>query len=132
MDRSGAPAARPVVVVVDDEPLLRLQLVDALGDCGFEGREAGSGDDALDLLRVGGISAVITDRRMPGRIDGDGLARVIADRWPAIPVIMMSGQWPRPEDTTSIAEFFPKPVDVPALCRLLEKLLGEERGEGPA
>lgn len=120
---AGGAAGGPVVLVVDDEYLGRVNLVDELLDHGFEVLEAASADAALRTMEEDRVDVVVTDRRMPGRLDGDGLAREIAREFPEVPVVMMSAEWPAPEETATIAEFFPKPVDVGAVRRLLSHLV---------
>ena len=64
-----------VVLVVEDEPLVRALTVDALEDDGFNVLEAATGDYALTVLRGrNDIRAVVTDVEMPGQIDGFALA----------------------------------------------------------
>ena len=52
---------------------------------------AGDAAEALALLEGGGVAAVVSDIVMPGGMDGLGLAREIRRRWPAVPVILVSG-----------------------------------------
>ena len=83
----------PRVLVVEDEPLLRLVNVDMLSDAGFEVLEAGDADEALRLLEeTADIRVVFTDVDMPGRIDGFALAARIGARWPEIGVVVTSGR----------------------------------------
>jgi two-component system, response regulator PdtaR len=66
-----------VVLVVEDEPLVRALTVDALEDDGFNVLEAATGDYALTVLRQrDDIRAVVTDVEMPGQIDGFALAHI--------------------------------------------------------
>lgn len=86
-------AAHPRVLVVDDEPLLRLFNVDMLSDAGFDVLEAGNADEALRLLeQTDDIRVVFTDVEMPGQIDGFGLADRIEALWPEIGVVVTSGR----------------------------------------
>lgn len=128
---AGGAAGGPVVLVVDDEFLGRVHLVDELLDHGFEVLEAASADAALCTMVEDRVDVVVTDRRMPGRLDGDGLAREIARKFPQVPVVMMSAEWPSPEETAAIAEFFPKPIDVGAVRRLLSHLVRTAARCGP-
>jgi len=61
------------VLVVDDEPLIRYEAVDALEAEGFDVLEAGSADEALVILQSNHVDAVFTDVNMPGSTDGLGL-----------------------------------------------------------
>ena len=67
------------ILVVEDEPLLRMTAVDLLEDEGFTVVEAGSGDEGLALLRtIPDIRVLFTDVHMPGSLDGLALARIAA------------------------------------------------------
>jgi CheY-like chemotaxis protein len=88
----------PVLLIVDDEPITRMDLAD-LGQCiGFRTVEAETADEALAILeKYSDISVVLTDIRMPGTLDGLDLAHVVRDRWPPKAVIICSGEV-MPED----------------------------------
>ena len=81
------------VLVVEDEPLLRMFSAEMLIDAGFDVVEAANADEALLVLEAADdISVVFTDVEMPGHIDGFALARRIATRWPKIGVVVTSGR----------------------------------------
>lgn len=83
---------KPVVLVVEDEPILRLHAVDIVEDAGFEVLEASNADEAIEILNArGDIRVVFTDIDMPGSMDGIRLAAAIRDRWPPIELILTSG-----------------------------------------
>lgn len=128
---NAAPAGeltKGVVLVVDDEFLGRAYLVNELLDQGFDVAKAASGDEAVQIMLIRRIDLVVTDRRMPGLLDGDALAHFIAEEYPEVPVLMMSAEWPAPERTAAIAEFFPKPVNLRAAVRLIGELLSANAG----
>jgi CheY-like chemotaxis protein len=80
------------VLVVEDEALIRMLLASELEEAGFIVHEAGSGDEALTLLEGGlPVAAVVTDVRMPGRLDGLGLAAWLRGHRHALPVVVTSG-----------------------------------------
>ncbi|WP_165356505.1 response regulator [Sphingosinicella sp. BN140058] len=67
-------------------------LADHLREAQFEVAEAADADQAVKLLdELPGVEAVISDVRMPGSMDGVGLAHEIAARWPDVTVILTSG-----------------------------------------
>lgn len=69
-----------VVLVVEDEPLIRMDVADYVSETGFETLEAATGDEALSILcGRDDIDGVFTDVNMPGRVDGLALARTIAE-----------------------------------------------------
>ena len=76
------PAGRKVVLVVDDEALVRMMAVDLFEDLGFEVLDAHGGDAALAVLEARpDVSLLFTDCRMPG-MTGPELAAIAAARWP--------------------------------------------------
>lgn len=84
-----------VVLVVEDEALLRMFLVDALEEAGLTAVEAHCADAAIaEFSRRRNIGAVVTDVRMPGSMDGLGLAAWMRDHQPGVPVIICSGTAP--------------------------------------
>ncbi len=81
-----------VVLVVEDEALIRMMLTDALEDSGFAVREAGTADRAIEILGNGeAVDFVVTDVRMPGRVDGIGLAAWMREHRNTTPVVVTSG-----------------------------------------
>jgi CheY-like chemotaxis protein len=80
------------VLVVEDEATIRLMLVDELEDTGFEVIEAENADIAIAKLKRNlDIRAVVTDVRMPGSMDGLGLANWMREHRDAIPIVITSG-----------------------------------------
>jgi DNA-binding NtrC family response regulator len=81
-----------VVLVVDDEALIRLNACDAIEVAGHTVLEARNADEAITLLEAHPeIGVVVTDIQMPGSMDGVGLAQLIDSRWPGMPIIVSSG-----------------------------------------
>lgn len=103
---------RPIVLVVEDDNLLRMDTADMFTDAGFTVIEAWSGSMAVRLLeQQPAIALVFSDVQMPGPIDGIALARMLAQRWPATVIMLCSGMvTPRADDLPSGARFFSKPV----------------------
>ena len=116
-------AGSAFILVVDDEYLARVTIVDELQDLGHAVIEAASGDEAAVMLERCRVDLVITDFRMPGRLDGAGLAGLIAENFPAVPVLMMSAERPDPAVLKGVDGFFPKPVRVERLCAEVAVLL---------
>ncbi|MFS2153285.1 MULTISPECIES: response regulator [unclassified Rhizobium] len=86
------PTDQIVVLVVDDELILRLSISAELEDEGFVVFEAGTADEAIATLeRHPEIRLVFTDVDMPGSMDGLKLAAFVRDRWPPIKIIVTSG-----------------------------------------
>ena len=94
-------SGRPVVLIVEDEFLLRIDAVDMIAAAGFEVVEAGNADEAIEILEARrDITVVFTDIQMPGSMDGLKLARAIRGRWPPMwgnPICPMAdGLYPSP------------------------------------
>jgi two-component system, response regulator PdtaR len=84
---------RPVVLVIEDEPIIRMGALDLLIDAGFEAIEACSADEAIRILENRpDIHLVFTDVEMPGTMDGIKLAHYIRGRWPPVKLILASGK----------------------------------------
>ncbi|MET1755662.1 ATP-binding protein [Novosphingobium sp. RD2P27] len=78
------------ILLVDDEPLVRTATAEMLRELGHHVREVASGADALASLATSPFDLVVTDYKMP-RMNGAELARKIASRQPAIPVLLITG-----------------------------------------
>lgn len=117
-------SARKVVLVVEDEPLLRMMAVDLVEDAGFEAVEATDADQAVRILEERtDIRIVFTDIDMPGSMNGMKLAAAIRNRWPPIEIILTSGQFDRQDvELPPRSVFFPKPYDRQALTDQLQRM----------
>jgi CheY-like chemotaxis protein len=103
----------PLVLVIEDEPLLRIDAVQVLREAGYNTLEAGNADEAIALLEARkDIRIVFTDIQMPGSMDGLKLSWAIRDRWPPVEMIITSGQRiPAADDMPERVRFLPKPYD---------------------
>jgi two-component system, response regulator PdtaR len=104
-------AARPSVLVVEDEHFVRMVAVDMLEDAGFAVLEAPTADVAWQVLeREPKIDLLFTDIDMPGSMDGLALAGRVAERWPHIRLVVTSGRFAlRDEELPDDGRFLPKP-----------------------
>lgn len=92
LDRVSA-MARPVVLIVEDEWLLRELAVELVEEAGFLALEAGDADEAVAMLGArADIAVLFTDINMPGSMDGLKLAHAVRDRWPPVKIIVASGR----------------------------------------
>lgn len=113
------------VLVIEDEPLIRMTVADDLQVAGFRVLEAGNTDEALRLLEThSSIRAIFTDIDMPGDLDGLQLAWIVRDRWPPIEIVITSGNRKlAARDMPERSLFFPKPYShqpvIDALMRLM-------------
>jgi CheY-like chemotaxis protein len=112
----------PVVLVVDDEPLIRLYAVDVLTDAGFETLEAADAEEAMTLLAEhAAITVLFTDINMPGPYNGLELARRVHERRPDVQLIITSGK-ERP-DRSAIPDdgiFLSKPYQGSVVAALIK------------
>jgi CheY-like chemotaxis protein len=115
---------RPVVLIVEDELLLRMDAVDMMGAAGFEAIEAGTADEAIEILEARpDISVVFTDIQIPGSMDGLKLARAIRGRWPPIKIVATSGRLKVGEtDLPEGGRFLPKPYSPREVTGVLREL----------
>ena len=113
---------RPVVLVVEDEVLLRWSTVSVVDETGFTAFEAGSATEAISILeRQSDVWAVVTDVQMPGSIDGLKLAHLVRIRWPKIKILITSGQVRLREDDMPVGcQYLHKPYDPSQLASILE------------
>jgi two-component system, response regulator PdtaR len=110
MDASNRTDPKPRVLIVDDEPLVRMTIADMLRLGGFEVLEAGAGTQALQLLSASEqpVVALVSDVRMPG-INGVDLSHQVRSAHPQMPIVLVSG------DTQ------PDPTQLPVGTRFLRK-----------
>jgi DNA-binding response OmpR family regulator len=113
----------PHLLFVDDEPVLRAAIARSLELNGFRVLQATDGADAITLVnRYGPPHLVITDLMMPN-IGGVELARRLQERWPALPIIFMSGYSPEELRRRSTTPFDSKLLQKPfKLSELAEQV----------
>lgn len=114
----------PVILVVDDEALVRFATVGIFEDAGFRMVEAVSGDQALELLTADSdVQLLFTDVTMPGAIDGLALARQVRDRWPHIAIMIVSAKpVPHAEELPAGSRFEQKPYSPDTVIRHAREL----------
>ena len=106
--------------------VLRLRAVDIVEDAGFTAVEAVSADEALAILESrSDISLLFSDIQMPGSMDGLMLAHAVHERWPAIKIILVSGQVKLSDaDRPADSRFFGKPLVVKQIVTELQEMIG--------
>jgi DNA-binding NtrC family response regulator len=123
---------RPILVV-DDEPNIRLTFRTALESAGWPVAEAADGQSALDALRQSSYSLVLLDLRMPG-LDGMETLRRMRDEQIGVPVVMITAHGSIPDAVEAMRlgaiDFVSKPVTPEALRRAVAEIL--ERHEDGA
>lgn len=108
-----------MVLLVEDEVLIRMDIADSLRGRGFDVVEVGTAVDALNVLRAGAFDIVLTDVHMPGGVTGIELARYIKHNLPGVVVIVMSGRYrPHEEEAELFDAFVTKPFsDIATVLR---------------
>jgi CheY-like chemotaxis protein len=123
--RNATPfASRPVVLIVEDEPLIRMNAVAMMEEAGYDVAEASNANEAIALLQARtDIGIVFTDVEMPGSMDGLKLARYIRKRWPPIQLIVTSGRYQLDDSDLPLrGKFVPKPYDFDRLVNVMRSL----------
>jgi CheY-like chemotaxis protein len=116
----------PVILIVEDEFLLRMDSAEVLEDAGFCVISAVNADEAIAILTArSDIHVVFTDIQMPGSMDGLKLARFVRDRWPPIKIVATSGQVHiEDDDLPAGSVFLPKPYRSGQVVGVLRELTG--------
>jgi DNA-binding NtrC family response regulator len=123
LDRSRIPA---VVLVVEDEMMLRMRAVDIVVDAGYTPLEALDAAEAVAILESrSDVALMCTDIQMPGQMDGMGLAHAVHERWPTIGIIVVSGQLNLPHlDLPPRSRFFGKPLNAGEAIAEMRDMIG--------
>lgn len=133
MPDEAASVRSPVVLLAEDEPLVRILAEDTLVQAGFSVCAAETADQALELLRQGlVVDLLVTDICMPGTLDGIDLAKAVIASLPDLPIIVTSGYTDRGDDLNGllpIIAFIPKPYDPSRLMSLAAGLVARRRNE---
>lgn len=114
------------VLVVEDEPIIRLGIISSLEDAGYSVVEASNADEAIARLgQDSEVGVVVTDVDMPGSMDGIKLAHYVRRRWPPIQLLVISGKvGVKPGELPDGARFMSKPFQDPQLILTVDTLAG--------
>ena len=118
----------PTILVVDDEPLIRMTVSDYLQECGFKVFEASNADEAQQMIQSSALvlDLVFSDVKMPGTKDGFALAQWIRTHRPEIRVVLASGDSSKIQNAHDLCAdepFFSKPYDLKLLVTKIRQLL---------
>jgi DNA-binding NtrC family response regulator len=103
------PRPKPVALVVENEAIIRMETALMIKDAGYDALATCNADEAIAVLNArDDICAVFMEIRLPGRLNGLGLGRAIAERWPMVGLIMTSGDRRRDNIPTDCC-YIPKP-----------------------
>jgi CheY-like chemotaxis protein len=120
-------STQPIILVVEDDPIIRMGAVQLVVDAGFGVLEADSADEAIRILEArSDVHLVFTDVGMPGTMDGIRLAHYIRRRWPPVKLIVASGKAIVDEnDLPAGARFFPKPYSDGTIIGAMTAMLAD-------
>lgn len=124
----------PYAIAVDDEPATRIYAASILEDAGFRSLEAGTGKEALAVLLANADNVILlfTNVEMPGGMNGFELARLVAERWPEIEIVVASGHIsPTPGDMPDKATFIAKPFSEQVVLEHLRNTLPDGKKPTP-
>ena len=113
-----------VVLIVEDDFLIRMHAVEMIAGAGFDVVEAANADEAIVIIEARlDITIVFTDVQMPGSMDGLKLAAAIRGRWPPIKIVATSGLVDvRSIDLPPGSRFLPKPYSPSQIIATLREL----------
>ena len=114
-----------IVLIVEDEPLVRMDISDQLQDFGFKVHEAANAAEAIEMLEANSdIRIMFTDVDMPGSMDGLMLAAAVRDRWPPIKIIVTSGHREvSMRDLPADGRFFGKPYHADMVAAAMKEMV---------
>ena len=125
----SVPDPRAVILVVEDETLVRMFMTDFLDEAGFKVFEAAHADEAMAVLQARpDVQAVVTDIEMPaGSMNGLDLAKTVRERWPGVGVVVTSGRArPDPGDLSEKVAFLPKPYRPDTVIDVVRRLIAPQ------
>jgi CheY-like chemotaxis protein len=114
-----------VVIVVEDEALIRMVLAEALLDVGFDVVEATHAREAISILEAEAarVHALFTDVHMPGDLDGVGLAHHARAHWPWLSLLVTSGRaYPEADAMPEGTRFISKPYELSHVARHIREM----------
>ncbi len=116
----------PVALVVDDEPLIRMDTADIIAGAGYHVVEAASADEALQFIEShAALALLFTDVNTGGSVNGFELARRVTELWPEIHVIVASGErLPAEGDIPDDVQFIRKPFSAQTVLQMLQERRG--------
>ena len=121
-----------MILIVEDEVLVRMAVAEFLRSCGYRVVEAGDAGEALVVLEAKTpIELVFTDIQLPGDMDGFGLAQWVRQHRPGVRVILTSGHEnaaKRANEVCLDGPVLPKPYDPHAVLREIGRQLARQGG----
>jgi DNA-binding NtrC family response regulator len=123
---SDIATGRAVILIVEDDTLLRMHAAEIIEEAGFQVIEAENADVAMRVLESrNDVGIMFTDIDMPGSMNGLKLARAVADRWPPIRILATSGHFKLHDGDLPVGgQFIAKPYRAHQIISTLQALAG--------
>ena len=117
------------VLVVEDEPIVRMDAAVTLEDEGFDVIEAATAQVALSTLEQidGNVDALFTDVDMPGGLDGLELAEIVSSRWPRVALVVTSAVVRASAEMPDHGVFMEKPYTSSAPVQVIKDQIAQKQ-----
>ena len=117
--------AQPSILVLEDDEIIRSLMVDVLEDFGALVTSFPSADEGMIFLEQGSepVDLIVSDIQMPGLLNGCDLSKVVAHRWPSLPVVLTSGNTVMAAQLGATVHFLPKPWSTQRLLDCVQSAL---------
>lgn len=118
------PVGSNTILIVEDEAIVRFELIDLFEEEGYRVFAAANADEAITILdHHGEVRIVLTDIEMPGTMDGLKLAHYVRKRFPPTLLLVASGRRSVPPDQMpENSAYFAKPFDPAAMLRKIDEM----------
>ncbi len=120
--------AQPSILVLEDDEIIRSLMVDVLEEFGAQVISFPSADEGMIFLERSSdpVDLIVSDIQMPGLLNGYDLSRVVAHRWPSLPVVLTSGNTAMAAQLGSTVRFLPKPWSTERLLDCVQQALEQD------
>jgi len=120
--------AQPSILVLEDDEIIRSLMVDVLEDFGAHVTSFPSADEGMIYLERGDdpVDLIVSDIQMPGLLNGYDLSKVVAHRWPSVPVVLTSGNIKLAAQLGGSVRFLPKPWSAEHLVECVQTALSQQ------
>ena len=117
--------AQPSILVLEDDEIIRSLMVDVLEEFGAVVTSFPSADEGMIFLERTSdpVDLIVSDIQMPGLLNGYDLSKVVAHRWPSLPVVLTSGNTVMAAQLGNTVKFLPKPWSTERLLDCLQSAL---------
>ncbi|MEN4948433.1 response regulator [Pseudomonas proteolytica] len=117
--------AQPSILVLEDDEIIRSLMVDVLEEFGAVVTSFPSADEGMIFLERTSdpVDLIVSDIQMPGLLNGYDLSKVVAHRWPSLPVVLTSGNTVMAAQLGSTVKFLPKPWSTERLLDCVQAAL---------